>query len=426
MYRMLLGLAAIALVGASPALGDEVPDRSAKLDKVNHIVVIYQENHSFDNLLRRLGRRERAQRSADAAHTAQVEQAGHAVHLPAAERRQPDVAAAARDLHATRPPARRSTATSRTRRSRSTTTSRRRDHLPAPGVFAPNGVPNGAGLPGGCTRDLVHRYYQEQYQLDGGKQDRYVTGSDAIGLTMGYYDTRQLPIYAYLHAPGHPHYAIADDFFQAAFGGSFLNHQWLIAAATPSGRTRSTTAAPTTCIRSSTRTACRPITRCTPPPGPASDECRSPRSAAPPAPRPRRSASSAATTRSTRPSRPTSRSRPAPHVAAGCRRRPRRRSATACRPRESTGRGTRAAGRTPTATSVVRAGRTAHGPTCADPTRARDGGLPELPGQAVPVPPPAVQLLRQLAPGTAARAAHLRDEDEFIDAAPPRRRTGAS
>ena len=79
----------------------------------------------------------------------------------------------------------------------------------------------------------MHRYYQEQYQLDGGKQDRYTTGSDAIGLTQGYYRTQQLPLYTYLHEPGHPRYAIEDDFFQAAFGGSFLNHQWLIAAATP-------------------------------------------------------------------------------------------------------------------------------------------------------------------------------------------------
>ena len=44
---------------------------------------------------------------------------------------------------------------------------------------------------------------------------------------------RALPIYKYLQAPGHPDYAIADAFFQAAFGGSFLNHQWLVAAATP-------------------------------------------------------------------------------------------------------------------------------------------------------------------------------------------------
>ena len=45
-----------------------------------------------------------------------------------------------------------------------------------------------------------------------------------------YYDTRRLPIYTYLHGRHHPRYAIADNFFQAAFGGSFLNHQWLIAA----------------------------------------------------------------------------------------------------------------------------------------------------------------------------------------------------
>ncbi|HEY8726178.1 MAG TPA: alkaline phosphatase family protein, partial [Gaiellaceae bacterium] len=105
---------------------------------------------------------------------------------------------------------------------------------PQPGVFAPSGLlPSPANLPGGCTRDIVHRFYQEQYQLDGGKQDLYTTGSDAVGLTQGYYNTKALPIYDYLHGGNHPHYAIADNFFQGAFGGSFLNHQWLIAAATP-------------------------------------------------------------------------------------------------------------------------------------------------------------------------------------------------
>ena len=89
------------------------------------------------------------------------------------------------------------------------------------------------GEPGGCTRDLVHRFYQEQYQLDGGRMDRYSTGSDAAGLTQGYYDTRQLPIYRYLHGAGAPNYVVADHFFQAAFGGSFLNHQYLVAAQAP-------------------------------------------------------------------------------------------------------------------------------------------------------------------------------------------------
>ena len=153
--------------------------------------------------------------------------------MPAAERRQPDDAASPR-LHG---------------RDLDTSTSNflNRPFLiddfikptdktcPAPGVFAANGVlkDSPGALPGGCTRDLVHRYYQEQYQLNGGKQNRYMTGSDAVGLTQGVYDTRALPIYKYLHTRGHPDYAIADAFFQAAFGGSFLNHQWLVAAATP-------------------------------------------------------------------------------------------------------------------------------------------------------------------------------------------------
>ncbi|MFI5042249.1 MAG: acid phosphatase [Acidimicrobiales bacterium] len=91
------------------------------------------------------------------------------------------------------------------------------------------------------TIDLVHRFYQNQVQIDGGRNDLYTWASDAKGLTMGNYDTAALPL-ANLAA----HFTLADNFFQAAFGGSFLNHQWLAAAQTPvfdygySGR-------PTTC-----------------------------------------------------------------------------------------------------------------------------------------------------------------------------------
>jgi acid phosphatase len=192
---------------------------------VKRIVVIYEENHSFDNLY---GGWEGVNglANADAAHTTQVDQAG----APYACLKQNDV-------NLTTPPL----GTSCAPDSDFANSPFEIDKFiaptdttcPAPGVSAPNGVAKGSGLPGGCTRDLVHRFYQEQYQLNGGKQNRYVTGSDAIGLTMGYYDTKALPIYKYLHAPGHPAYAIADKFFQGAFGGSFLNHQWLIAAATP-------------------------------------------------------------------------------------------------------------------------------------------------------------------------------------------------
>src|SRR5262249_35860966 len=69
--------------------------------------------------------------------------------------------------------------------------------------------------------------------INRGQQNRYVTGSDASGLSMGFYKTQNLPIYAYLQSAGAPKYIITDSFYQGAFGGSFLNHQWLIAAASP-------------------------------------------------------------------------------------------------------------------------------------------------------------------------------------------------
>ena len=50
---------------------------------------------------------------------------------------------------------------------------------------------------------------------------------------MGYCDTQSLPIYQYLTSEGRPKCAVLNNFFQAAFGGSFLNHQWLISAQTP-------------------------------------------------------------------------------------------------------------------------------------------------------------------------------------------------
>ena len=96
-----------------------------------------------------------------------------------------------------------------------------------------HGIRNGQGLPGGCEADLLHKYYQEQWQIDGGKMDRYAAGSDNAGLTISYHQTADLPIYKYLNSAGAPHHVVADRFFHAAFGGSYLNHQWLIAADTP-------------------------------------------------------------------------------------------------------------------------------------------------------------------------------------------------
>ena len=78
------------------------------------------------------------------------------------------------------------------------------------------------------TIDLVHRFYQEQVQIDGGRMDKFVRVSDARGLVMGFYHTAPLPLAAEAER-----YTLCDNFFHAAFGGSFLNHFWLVAAQTP-------------------------------------------------------------------------------------------------------------------------------------------------------------------------------------------------
>jgi acid phosphatase len=223
-----IGLAAIVSSAATGSRGDD------QLAKINHIVVIYEENHSFDNLY---GGWEgvNGRSNADAAHTLQVNEAGNVFNCLLQN-----------DVNLTSPPLPADCADATPGSPAFTSHFKNAPFsieayipkdartCPQPGVFAPNGLPpSPSNLPGGCTRDIVHRFYSEQYQLDNGMQNRYTTGSDAAGLTQGYYDTKALPIYQYLHAGDHPHYAIADDFFQAAFGGSFLNHQWLIAAATP-------------------------------------------------------------------------------------------------------------------------------------------------------------------------------------------------
>ena len=235
-----LALASLTLTAAGPA----VAATDGPLGHFKHIVVIYEENHSFDNLYGHwgdvAGQHVTGVSDADAAHTTQVAQDGtpydcllmsdvNFMSPPLS----PDCSATTFSFGAGKP----TTAYHYGNAPYSidavvpadAQTCPDENHLFANtfGILAP------AGLPGGCTRDLVHRFYQEQYQLDGGKQDRYVTGSDSAGMTMGVYDTTQLPIYEYLHGNGAPRYVIADRFFQAAFGGSFLNHQYLIAAAAP-------------------------------------------------------------------------------------------------------------------------------------------------------------------------------------------------
>src|SRR4051794_29143002 len=233
--------AAVLGLGGPPvaAAPSDRPDRSA-LSHFKHLVVIYEENHSFDNLFGGWGNVDGTDVDGIGGprydpHPPQISRTGSALNcLPQ------------NDVNLTSPPLD-SACGNVTLASNALVASHFpnapfsiNDYIapdattcPSSDDAAENGLANGTGAPGGCTRDMVHRFYQEQFQLHGGLMDRYALASDAMGLTQGYYDTSHLPIYDYLHSDGAPKYVVADHFFQGAFGGSFLNHQYLISSRAP-------------------------------------------------------------------------------------------------------------------------------------------------------------------------------------------------
>jgi phospholipase C len=174
----------------SPLAAARVHDQQGNdegLDRLDHLVVIYLENRSFDNLYGEFPRANGLDEAEGA--PLQVDATGTPyATLPAV----PDMPSIPGTL------------------------------ANAPfsiEQFVPANVP---------TRDLVHRFYQEQAQIDGGRMDKFALVSDAKGLVMGFYHTSPLPL-----AAEAARYTLCDNFFHAAFGGSFLNHFWLISAQTP-------------------------------------------------------------------------------------------------------------------------------------------------------------------------------------------------
>src|SRR5215468_6069279 len=244
-FAAALSVTAAPLFASADDFNDQKSDNDHKLRhqerlrEFRHIVVIYQENHSFDNLYGQWGHVDEDSidglSDAPTSRTVQVRQDNQTAYKCLLQN----------DVNLTSPAPLPTTCTDSTGTSFQSAFKNRpfaiEDFIastdttcPKPvGAFAANGFAKGTGLPGGCTKDIVHRFYNEQYQINGGRQNRYVTGSDAAGLSMGFYDTKKLPIFVYLHSHGAPNYVIADSFYQGAFGGSFLNHQWLIAAASP-------------------------------------------------------------------------------------------------------------------------------------------------------------------------------------------------
>ena len=98
----------------------------------------------------------------------------------------------------------------------------------------PDDLPNAPFLinryvsPDKLTGDPIHGFYQYKLQMNDGQMNKYVAWTDQGGLTMGHYETEKLPLYPYARS-----YTLADNYFTAAFGESMLNHFWLFCACTP-------------------------------------------------------------------------------------------------------------------------------------------------------------------------------------------------
>ena len=193
-----LRLAAIVASSLAVSLLTAVPVPSlaqAATNPINHIVVIYMENWSFDSLYGSFPGANGIANAGDAAK--QVDKDGN-VYATLPQPIDTSKKPAAPDV---RFPA----------------------DLPNAPFDIEKYVPMDQKIP-----DLVHRFYQEQAQIDGGKNDKFALISNAAGLSMGYYDTTKLPLFKYAQQ-----YTLADNFFMSAFGGSFLNAQYLVCACAP-------------------------------------------------------------------------------------------------------------------------------------------------------------------------------------------------
>jgi phospholipase C len=188
-----LAVLSAALLVVACASSPRTPSALAGID---HVIVIYQENWSFDGLFGKFPGANGID-GASATSLTQTDKDGrpYATLPPAIDTRpQPPVPDA-------RIPA----------------------ELPvAPFDLAPY-VP-----PTSRTGNPIHRFYHQQLQINGGRMDRFVAWTNVGGLVMSYYDATNMPLGRLARE-----FVLADNFFHAAFGGSFLNHMWLVCACTP-------------------------------------------------------------------------------------------------------------------------------------------------------------------------------------------------
>jgi acid phosphatase len=202
--RLHTGFTAMLLVFALvAACGRDAPAAPAGLERVQHIVVLFLENRSFDNLYGLFPGAEGLQNLDRIAPQVDDHGEPYKVLPRALDSRLRDAATKEGDPHPVDP--------------------RIPGNLPNRPFRLDPFVPLDAQ-----SGDLVHRFRTEQRQINAGKMDRFIVEGDSGSLPLGYYDGSSLKMWKLAQE-----FTLADRFFHAAFGGSFLNHFWLICACSP-------------------------------------------------------------------------------------------------------------------------------------------------------------------------------------------------
>ena len=183
---------ALALVGcAMPA-----PSGRAGLDKIETIVVIYAENRSFDHLYGLFPGADGLANATPAQYT-QLDHDGKPLpHLPPVW-----------------------TADGKADTRFPTTLPNRPFRIDAPPVSQALDK---------IVPSPIHQFWHNQEQIADGANNKFVAMTNVGGWVMGHFDGAQLKVWQWARE-----YTLADHFFMGAFGGSFLNHQWLVCACTP-------------------------------------------------------------------------------------------------------------------------------------------------------------------------------------------------
>lgn len=220
--RMLGGLAALGAgvalggcettPGAAPRTAADLRLDEALRRQVRHIVVIYAENRSFANLYGDFPGVRYPLSEVRPEHAQQLDRDGK-TPLPVLPKIWGGLVPQAQEVDG----------------KRYAIAERDIDKLPN----APFRIADAQGKPlpnGVITRDLWHRFYQNQMQIAAGRNNQFAAWADSGGLVMGHYrnsaDTLRLWNLA-------RQYTLCDNFFMAAFGGSWLNHMFLISAQPP-------------------------------------------------------------------------------------------------------------------------------------------------------------------------------------------------